>query len=105
MQSDYSTPINLGQDRMVSINQLADMIAEIAGTAIIKKHIPGPQGVRGRNSDNTQLRQVLNWEPKILLEEGLAFTYPWIEKQVESKRIGSPLKVEVLKEHALPRAT
>ena len=78
MQSDYSTSINLGQDRMVSINQLADMIAEIAGIAITKKHIPGLQGVRGRNSDNTQLRQVLKWEPQISLEEGLALTYPWI---------------------------
>lgn len=82
MQSDCSFPINLGQDRMVSINQLADMIAKIAGIAIIKKHIPGPQGVRGRNSDNTQLRQLLNWEPQISLEEGLALTYPWIEKRI-----------------------
>jgi GDP-D-mannose 3',5'-epimerase len=85
MRSDYQQPLNLGQDRMVTINQLADMIAEIAGIEITKKHIPGPQGVRGRNSDNTRLRQVLNWEPTISLEEGLARTYAWIEEQVREK--------------------
>ena len=56
MQSEYCQPLNLGQDRLVTINQLADMIAEIAGVHIIKKHVAGPQGVRGRNSDNTRLR-------------------------------------------------
>ena len=56
MRSDYAEPLNLGQDRMVSINQLADMIAEIARIRIVKKHVPEPQGVRGRNSDNTRLR-------------------------------------------------
>jgi len=76
---------NLGQDRLVSINQLADMIAEIAGIRIIKKHVPGPQGVRGRNSDNTRLRQVLGWEPEISLEAGLARLYTWIEAQVHEK--------------------
>ena len=83
MQSDYSQPLNLGQDRLVTINQLADMVAEIAGIRIIKKRVPGPQGVRGRNSDNTRLRQVLGWEPEISLEEGLARTYAWIEAQVQ----------------------
>jgi GDP-D-mannose 3', 5'-epimerase len=83
MQSDYPYPLNLGQDRLVTVNQLAGMIAEIAGIHIIKKHVPGPQGVRGRNSDNTCLRQVLGWEPEISLEEGLARTYGWIEGQVE----------------------
>lgn len=85
MQSDYHEPLNLGQDRMVTINQLADMIAEIAGIRTVKKHIPGPQGVRGRNSDNSRLRQVLGWEPEVSLEEGLAHTYKWIEEQVQSK--------------------
>jgi len=83
MQSDYAEPLNLGQDRLISINQLADLVAEIAGTRIIKKHVSGPQGVRGRNSDNTRLRQVLVWEPEISLEEGLARTYAWIETQVQ----------------------
>jgi GDP-D-mannose 3', 5'-epimerase len=85
MQSDYDQPLNLGQDRLVTINQLADMVAAPAGIHIIKKHIPGPQGVRGRNSDNTRLRQVLGWEPQISLEEGLAHTYTWIEAQVKRK--------------------
>lgn len=85
MRSDYSEPLNLGQDRLVTINQLADMVAEIAGVEIIKRHVPGPQGVRGRNSDNTRLRQVLGWEPQISIEEGLARTYRWIEGQVKAK--------------------
>jgi GDP-D-mannose 3', 5'-epimerase len=85
MRSDYTEPLNLGQDRMVSINQLADIVADIAGVNIVKKHIPGPQGVRGRNSDNTRLRQVLNWEPELSLEEGLTLTYHWIEEQVRQK--------------------
>lgn len=85
MRSDYREPLNLGQDRMVSINQLADIIAEIAGITVEKKHIPGPQGVRGRNSDNSRLREVLGWEPEISLEEGLALTYTWIESEVEKK--------------------
>ncbi len=83
MRSDYREPVNLGQDRMVSINELADMIAEIAGIRIVKQHVPGPQGVRGRNSDNTRLREVLGWEPEISLENGLARTYAWIEEQVQ----------------------
>jgi GDP-D-mannose 3', 5'-epimerase len=85
MRSDYPQPLNLGQDRMITINQLADMVAKIADIRIIKKHVPGPQGVRGRNSDNTRLRQVLGWEPEVSLEEGLARTYAWIEAQVQKK--------------------
>jgi GDP-D-mannose 3', 5'-epimerase len=82
MRSDYAEPLNLGQDRLISINQLADMVANIAGIDIIKKHVAGPQGVRGRNSDNTRLREVLRWEPEISLELGLARTYAWILSQV-----------------------
>lgn len=82
MRSDYNEPLNLGQDRMISINDLADLIAEIAGVKIEKKHIDGPQGVRGRNSDNSKLREVLGWEPQISLEEGLKTTYRWIEEEV-----------------------
>ncbi len=85
MRSDYPHPLNLGQDRMVTINELADIIAEIAGIEIVKKHVPGPQGVRGRNSDNTRLREVLGWAPEISLEEGLERTYAWIEDQVRQK--------------------
>ncbi len=82
MRSDFHEPINLGQDRMISINELADMVATIAGIEIDKRHVTGPQGVRGRNSDNTRLKDVLAWEPQVSLEEGLAITYKWIEQQV-----------------------
>jgi nucleoside-diphosphate-sugar epimerase len=85
MRSDYREPLNLGQDRLVTINQLADMIAEIAAIPIIKRHVAGPQGVRGRNSDNTRLRAVLNWTPEISLEEGLARTYRWIESVLRER--------------------
>jgi GDP-D-mannose 3',5'-epimerase len=84
MRSDYSQPLNLGQDRMVTIDELADIVAGIAGIQLTKKHIPGPQGVRGRNSDNTRLRNVLRWQPEISLEKGLACTYAWIEKLATS---------------------
>lgn len=84
MNSGFGGPLNLGQDRMVSINQLTDMIAHIAGTSICKRHVAGPQGVRGRNSDNTLLRKVLGWTPQVSLEEGLSKTYAWIEDQVNS---------------------
>ena len=85
MRSDHTDPLNLGSDRMVTINQLAEIIANIAGIKITIKHIPGPMGVRGRNSDNTRLREVLKWEPKLTLEQGLERTYTWIEKQVAAK--------------------
>lgn len=85
MMSNHREPLNIGQDRMVMINELVDMISNIAGVKIKKNHITGPQGVRGRNSDNTKLREVLKWEPKISLEKGLEKTYQWIEEQVRQK--------------------
>lgn len=86
MRSDYREPLNLGQDRMISINQLVDMVAEIAGKTIHKRYdLSKPQGVRGRNSDNTRLREVLQWEPQVSLEDGLAQTYWWIHGQVHGK--------------------
>ncbi len=85
MRSDYHEPLNLGQDRLVTINELADLVSKAADYKIKLKHIAGPQGVRGRNSDNTRLRQVLGWEPQISLEEGLKRTYVWIEEQVRQK--------------------
>ena len=85
MESDWREPLNLGSDRMVTINELADIVVEAAGYPVVKRHIPGPQGVRGRNSDNTRLRQVLGWEPEISLEEGIARTYAWIEDQVRER--------------------
>jgi GDP-D-mannose 3', 5'-epimerase len=96
MRSDYREPLNLGQDRMVTINQLADIVAGVADLRINKKHIEGPQGVRGRNSDNTRLREVLGWEPQVSLEDGLARTYAWIEDQVRASMatsVGQPAEV------------
>jgi len=85
MRSEHTFPLNLGSDRMVTINELAHIVARIAGIEITIKHIDGPQGVRGRNSDNTRLREVLKWEPQLTLEEGLKHTYTWIEQQVSQK--------------------
>ncbi len=84
MHSDYFEPLNLGQDRMISINTLIDILASIAGIRVHKRHVPGPQGVRGRNSDNTLLLKTLDWKPAISLEHGLAQTYRWIESQVKT---------------------
>jgi GDP-D-mannose 3', 5'-epimerase len=83
MDSDWPEPINLGTDRMVSINELARIVIAVAGKDDIDLvHVDGPQGVRGRNSDNTRLREVLGWEPATSLEDGLVPTYRWIERQV-----------------------
>jgi len=84
MRSNHREPINLGQDRMISINELVDMVSKIAGKQIGKRYdLTKPQGVRGRNSDNTKLREVLNWEPTISLEDGLHRTYHWIAGELE----------------------
>jgi GDP-D-mannose 3', 5'-epimerase len=83
MDSDYTEPLNLGTDRLVAINQLVDIISGIAGKRLVKRHeLSKPQGVRGRNSDNRRIRQVLNWEPSISLEQGLEITYKWIESEL-----------------------
>ena len=98
MRSDHREPINLGQDRMVSINQLVDIVAKIAGKKIGKRYDPTkPQGVRGRNSDNTRLREVLNWEPVISLEEGLTTTYHWIGGEIKKRNapINAPINAPV----------
>ncbi|MGH3031020.1 MAG: NAD-dependent epimerase/dehydratase family protein [Gaiellaceae bacterium] len=90
MQSDYSEPLNLGTDRMVTINELARIVIEISGKpGLDLVHVEGPQGVRGRNSDNSRLREVLGWEPEISLEDGLMPTYRWIEEQVERTASGT----------------
>lgn len=92
MASDYRDALNLGTDELVTINELVDMVAKVAGKTIKKRHnLTGPQGVRGRNSDNTLLRKVLGWEPSIRLEQGLANTYPWIASQVQQ---GAPVTVD-----------
>lgn len=94
MQSDHREPINLGQDRMISINELVDIVANIAGKKIGKRYdLTKPQGVRGRNSDNTRLREVLSWEPSISLEDGLNITYHWIAGELEKQPV--PMKALV----------
>jgi GDP-D-mannose 3',5'-epimerase len=86
MRSDHREPLNLGSDRMVTINELVDLVAAAADKAIHRKHdLSKPQGVRGRNSDNTKLRQVLGWEPDVSLEDGLRLTYRWIREQVDPR--------------------
>ena len=81
-RSDWSGPANIGSDEMVSINQLADLVMDIAGKRLRKKHIDGPQGVRGRKSDNNLIFKRLGWKPGKPLKDGLEKTYDWIEKQV-----------------------
>lgn len=92
MALDYRDALNLGTDELVTINQLVDLVAGVAGKRIRKRHNPqGPQGVRGRNSDNSLLRRVLGWEPSITLKQGLALTYPWIEEELrKSGRLVQP---------------
>jgi nucleoside-diphosphate-sugar epimerase len=83
MASDCRNALNLGTDELTTINNLVDVVARIAGKTIHKRHnLTGPQGVRGRNSDNTLLRETLGWEPSISLDQGLRITYPWIRSQV-----------------------
>lgn len=83
MQSDYHLPLNLGTEELVTIDELVDIVAEIAGKRIRKRYdLSKPQGVRGRNSDNSKLREVLGWEPRTPLREGLVPTYRWIEEQL-----------------------
>ena len=86
MRSDYDRPLNLGTDELVSVDQLVDMVSEIAGKRLVKRHDRSrPQGVRGRNSDNSRLREVLGWEPSILLKDGLKPTYRWITEMLARK--------------------
>jgi GDP-D-mannose 3',5'-epimerase len=83
MESDYNKPINVGSDRLISISDLADIIISISGKRINKTHnLAAAQGVRGRNADLTLVKKVLDWQPKVTLEQGLAKTYRWIEKQI-----------------------
>jgi GDP-D-mannose 3',5'-epimerase len=94
MASNHREALNLGRDEMVSINHLVDIICDIAGKKLTKEHdLTKPQGVRGRNSDNTLLRKVLGWEPEMTLEKGLAITYKWIEGEVKKKEVGELAEV------------
>lgn len=87
LRSDFPGPVNIGSEEMVSIDQLVDLIADIAGKWIEKRHVDGPQGVRGRNSDNRLVRQRLGWAPSQPLRTGLERTYGWIEQQVRRNSI------------------
>jgi nucleoside-diphosphate-sugar epimerase len=85
MRSDYWKPVNIGSEEMISINDFAKMIMEIAGKDLGIEHIPGPLGVRGRSSDNRLIREVLGWEPNAPLRDGITKTYNWIKQVVESQ--------------------
>ncbi|MBB3541193.1 MULTISPECIES: NAD-dependent epimerase/dehydratase family protein [unclassified Rhizobium] len=82
MRSGFEGPVNIGSDEMVTINQLVDMVCAIAGKRLQKRHIPGPLGVRGRNSDNRLIEEKLGWRPAQSLITGLEATYAWIESQL-----------------------
>ena len=90
-ESDVSDPLNLGMDVMVTVDELVDTVSEIAGKSLVKKHdISKPQGVRGRNSDNSKLQNALDWSPEHSLADGLSITYHWIESELrEAGRISS----------------
>jgi nucleoside-diphosphate-sugar epimerase len=89
MESGFEGPVNIGSEEMVSINQLAEMIMEIAGKKLSIRHIPGPLGVRGRNSDNRLIFERLGWKPSDPLMEGIRKTYPWIKEQMETSKRGA----------------
>ncbi len=86
MDSDFIGLVNIGSEEMVTINQLAETVMDIAGKKLIIKHIPGPLGVSGRNSDNRLIEEKLGWKPTKTLREGLGNTYPWIKGQVEKTK-------------------
>ncbi|MCA1567945.1 MAG: NAD-dependent epimerase/dehydratase family protein [Acidobacteria bacterium] len=103
MQSDHREPLNLGQDRMITIDELVDITSAIGGKRLNKVYdLSKPQGVRGRNSDNTRLREVLGWEPQISLEEGLRLTYEWIRGELEMSGKVVP-EAQLIKEASLVR--
>ena len=85
MESDFLGPVNIGSEEMVTINTLADTAAKVAGKTIVKKHIDGPLGVRGRNSNNDLIREKLGWDYSQTLEEGISKTYNWITEQIAKK--------------------
>ena len=86
MDSNFTGPVNIGSEEMVSINELAEMVMKIAGKKLKIEHIRGPLGVRGRTSDNRLIRKKLKWAPSKPLKDGLAKTYQWISKQVQNKK-------------------
>ena len=85
-RSNFSGPVNIGSDEMVTIDSLVDIVSDIAGKRLDKIHISGPTGVRGRNSDNRLISAQLGWKPSMTLRAGLERTYAWIESQVMANR-------------------
>jgi nucleoside-diphosphate-sugar epimerase len=86
MRSDWTGPVNVGSEEMVTINQLAEMVMEIAEKKLRVKHVSGPQGVRGRNSDSRLIKEKLDWAPSLPLRDGMEKTYKWIEGQVRNSK-------------------
>lgn len=86
MRSDYDKPLNIGSDEMISMNDMAHLVLSFESKKIPIRHIPGPEGVRGRNSDNTLIKKVLGWAPSTPLSEGLKKTYTWIKGQIEQEK-------------------
>src|SRR5439155_17686187 len=86
MRSGFTGPVNIGSEEMVTIDHLADLIMRIAGKRVEKRHVLGPLGVRGRNSDHRLIREKLGWAPSLPLTAGLETTYAWIERQVLSNQ-------------------
>jgi nucleoside-diphosphate-sugar epimerase len=91
MKSDFAGPVNIGSDEMVTINQLAEMVMEVAGRRLSIRHIPGPLGVRGRNSDNRRIREKLGWAPSEPLRIGIEKTYAWIASQADARLMSGNL--------------
>lgn len=96
MESNYGEPINIGSDEMVSMNQMAELVLGFEGKNLPIKHIPGPEGVRGRNSQNDLIKEVLGWAPSTKLADGLKITYEWIKSQIEKEKAAG---VDVTKEY------
>jgi GDP-D-mannose 3', 5'-epimerase len=94
-RSEFTGPVNIGSDEMVTIDQLVDLVAGIAGKTIEKRHIDGPTGVRGRNSDNRLIREKLKWSPSTVLVDGLRPTYAWISGRVMRARGGEMRTLKV----------
>ena len=89
MESEFTEPLNIGSDQMVSINQLVDIVEDIAGVRLVRRYNESaPKGVRGRNSDNTLIRKVLHWAPTTSLQEGMEKTYRWIYDQTRARAEG-----------------
>jgi nucleoside-diphosphate-sugar epimerase len=94
MESEFTGPVNIGSEEMVTINQLAEIIMEVAQKKVRLVHVSGPLGVRGRNSDNHLIREKLDWAPSLPLKEGLRKTYDWISSQVASRTLNRVERVD-----------